>query len=291
MDAWRCLRERTDPEAHPWCSCIQLPFSIRLIVIRMTVRRHANSRAGIVALAAALVILLADGLTAQTLRGRVTDGRTQQAMADVSVSLLDPDANVLLQTTTGPSGGFVLDVPRPGEYYIRAERLSYTTVTDGIFLFESEAGDLSIALFMLPAPTEIAGIDVRIRQEQQRRRLRSAGFYERAAAGFGRFIGPGDIERIPAFEFGDLLRGIPGVQFDNETITFRGGGGVEGRCEPGVFIDGVQQVQTYGALLLTLPSDVEGIEVYRGPAQTPLEWGGLNGSCGVILVWTKWGRS
>ncbi len=264
---------------------------IRPTVTRSTFRSAVFSRIASAGIAAALVILLADGLTAQTLRGRVTDGRTQQSMSDVIVSLLDVDANVLAQTTSGRSGGFVLEAPGPGEYYVRAEKLSYTTLTDGIFDFQSEAGEMSIALFMLPQPTEIEGIDVRVQQEQRRRRLRSAGFYERAASGFGRFIGPNDIERIPAFEFGDLLRGIPGVQFDNETITFRGGGGLEGRCEPGIFIDGVRQIQSYGALLLTLPSDVEGIEVYRGAAQTPLEWGGINGSCGVILVWTKWGRS
>ncbi|HKK93323.1 MAG TPA: carboxypeptidase regulatory-like domain-containing protein [Longimicrobiales bacterium] len=261
-------------------------------MIRSLFRRPAVSRAASFGLAAALVILLADGLTAQTLRGRVTDGRTQQPMADVAVSLLDEDANVLNQTTSGPSGGFVLQAPGPGDYYVRAERLSYTTVTDGIFVFQTESAEMSIALFMLPQPTEIQGIDVRIQQEQQRRRLRSAGFYERAAMGFGRFIGPEEISRRPVFSFSDLLRGIPGVQFNNETITFQSFNSLSGggRCSPDIYMDGARVFQDFGITTLIQPDEVEGVEVYRGSAQTPLEWGGLNGSCGLLLIWTKSGR-
>lgn len=260
-------------------------------VTRTRLRRIASARAATFGLAAALMILLADGLMAQTLRGRITDGRTQQPITDVVVSLLDADANVLTQAESGPSGGFVLDAPGPGEYFVRAEKLSYTTITDGIFVFESEAGEMSIALFMLPAPTELQGIDVRIEQEQQRRRLRAAGFYERAAMGFGRFIGPDEMERRPVFNFADLLRGIPGVQFNNETITFQNLTSLNGgRCSPNIFIDGARVFQDFGITTLIQPEDVEGVEVYRGPAQTPLEWGGLNGSCGALLIWTKAGR-
>lgn len=231
------------------------------------------------------MILLADGLSAQTLRGRITEGRTQVPMADVAVSLLDPDANVLAQTTSGPSGGFVLEAPGPGEYYVRAEKLSYTTVTDGIFVFQTEEAEMSIALFMLPQPTEIEGIDVRVAREQQRRTLRSAGFYQRAAQGFGRFIGPEEMERRPVFTFSELLRGIPGIRFQDEAIQFSGG--LEGTCSPNIFIDGARVFQDFGITTLIQPDEVAGVEVYRGAAQTPLEWGGLNASCGVILIWTK----
>ena len=232
-------------------------------------------------------LLVADSLSAQTLRGRVTEGRTQEAMTNVVVSLLDEDANVLAQTETGASGGFVLRAPGPGEYYVRAERLSFTTVTDGIFAFASEAGEMSIVLFVLPQPTELEGIDVRIEREQVRRRLRSAGFYERAAFGFGRHIGPDEIDRRPIFSFSDFLRGIPGVRFENEAIQFSGG--LEGTCDPNIYIDGAQVFQDFGITTLIQPQDVEGIEVYRGVAQTPMEWAGFNGSCGVILIWTKFG--
>jgi hypothetical protein len=246
------------------------------------------SRVGLAGILALAALLVADGLSAQTLRGRVAEGGSQDAMPDVIVSLLDEDANVLAQTETGPNGGFSLQAPGPGEYYVRAERLSYTTVTDGIFAFASEAGEMSIVLFMLPQPTELEGIDVRIEREQVRRRLRSAGFYERAAMGFGRHIGPDEIDRRPIFTFSDFLRGIPGVRFQDEAIQFSGG--LTGTCSPNIYMDGAQVFQDYGLTTLIQPEEVEGIEVYRGVAQTPMEWGGFNGSCGVILIWTKSGR-
>ncbi len=249
----------------------------------------APARVGPACLLAFAALLVADSLSAQTLRGRVTEGRTQEPLTDVVVSLLDEDANVLVQTETGPSGGFSLSAPGPGEYYVRAERLSFTTVTDGIFAFASEAGEMSIVLFMLPQPTELDGIDVRIEREQIRRRLRSSGFYERAAMGFGRHIGPDEIERRPIFTFADFLRGIPGVRFEDEAIQFSGG--LAGTCTPNIYIDGAQVFQDFGITTLIQPEEVEGIEVYRGVAQTPMEWAGLNGTCGVILIWTKFGGS
>lgn len=233
-------------------------------------------------------LLVADGVAAQQLRGRVAEGRTQEPLSDVLVSLLDEDANALAQTTTTASGGFVLDVPGPGEYYVRAERLSFTTVTDGIFYFANEQAEMSIALFLLPQPTQLEGIDVQIQQAQTRRRLRSSGFYQRAAMGIGRFIGPDEINRRPVFSFGDFLRGIPGVRFQNESIQFSGG--LEGTCNPDIFIDGARVFADFGITTLIQPEEVDGIEVYRGVAQIPLEWGGFNGTCGVLLIWTKAGR-
>jgi len=236
-----------------------------------------------------LASLFADSLAAQTLRGRVAEGRTQEALSDVLVSLLDEDANVLAETTTGPSGGFSLQAPGPGEYFVRAERLSFTTVTDGIFYFANEQAEMSVALFLLPQPTELEGIDVQIQAQQTRRRLRSSGFYQRAAMGIGRFIGPDEINRRPVFSFGDFLRGIPGVRFQNESIQFSGG--LEGTCNPDIYIDGARVFADFGITTLIQPEEIDGIEVYRGVAQIPLEWGGFNGTCGVLLIWTKAGRN
>lgn len=37
---------------------------------------------------------------------------------------------------------------------------------------------------------------------------------------------------------------------------------------------------------LISPSDIRGIEVYRGAAETPLQFGEAWSPCGVILIWT-----
>lgn len=38
---------------------------------------------------------------------------------------------------------------------------------------------------------------------------------------------------------------------------------------------------------LPAPNDLEGIELYTGPASAPPQFGGNERRCGVMLVWTK----
>ena len=38
---------------------------------------------------------------------------------------------------------------------------------------------------------------------------------------------------------------------------------------------------------LVLPIEVAGVEVYRGAASLPGEFGGSDSRCGVVVVWTK----
>ncbi len=35
------------------------------------------------------------------------------------------------------------------------------------------------------------------------------------------------------------------------------------------------------------PASIEAIEYYAGASQTPLEYGGLESACGVIVIWTR----
>jgi hypothetical protein len=34
-------------------------------------------------------------------------------------------------------------------------------------------------------------------------------------------------------------------------------------------------------------SNLDGIEVYRGPSETPAMYGGTGGNCGTVLLWTR----
>ncbi len=38
------------------------------------------------------------------------------------------------------------------------------------------------------------------------------------------------------------------------------------------------------------PEEVYAIEVYRTPSQIPIEYGGAESACGVLLIWTIHGR-
>ena len=37
------------------------------------------------------------------------------------------------------------------------------------------------------------------------------------------------------------------------------------------------------------PLDLEAVEVYRSAAELPIEYGGTNAACGVLLLWTRIG--
>jgi len=244
-----------------------------------------------VALALLLAAAASSSVEAQTLRGRTLDGANEMALPGVRVSLVHPDGTILKETLSGENGGFVLTADSAGDYYLKAELNRYEILFDGIFEL-GENGLLEVSLYMRPAPILLEGITAEVQQQaQERRRLRAQGFYQRAATGFGRFIGPEDIERRPTFTFGDILRGIPGITFSGDNIQFRASSPTgSGNCSPNVYIDGALQFGGVPLGAIIQPSDVAGVEVYRRVSETPLMWGGTNGSCGTILVWTKGGR-
>ncbi len=266
---------------------------------------------------AALALLTATPVDAQILTGRVLDGTSNEPLTDVAVTLLHPDGHELADPVPSDARGrFEIELPGPGSYYLRADLIGYTSIVDGIFHFESEEGRMDVAIYLRVEPVEIEGVDVRVEQSQARRHLRAAGFYERAAMGFGDFIPPEQIEQQIAGHVSDHLRRIPGVRTYSSLVLFRrqGPGTItvryaDGRsvdlnlCEPNVYVDGVMMAKatTFGDTIpetrlemgldaFMMPHDISAIEVYRTASSTPIQWSGLNGTCGAIVIWTKRGR-
>lgn len=70
-------------------------------------------------------------------------------------------------------------------------------------------------------------------------------------------------------------------------VPDRRGGGT---CTPDLRVDGVL-INDYGQLLAVPPNRVVGIEVYPFASQVPpeLQRGGIQHTCGLVAVWTKWG--
>lgn len=242
-----------------------------------------------VALVLALATSSVSSAEAQALQGRVLDGIGQRPIDAVTITLVHPDGTVLAETTSVEDGSFSLEVPGAGEYFVRAERTRYHTLWDGVFEFQEE-GLLEVTLFLRPRPVQIEGLEVEVeRAAQTRRRLRSQGFYERAAAGFGRFIGPEKLEERQFFFFSDILRGIPGIIYTGDSVRFRGYG-LEPTCAPNIYIDGARTFADAPIEALVQPEDVVGVEVYRRVSETPMQWAGTNGTCGSLVIWTKNGR-
>lgn len=281
-------------------------------------------RAGTVA--AAFLCVLANGspAAAQRLHGRLLDVDTNQPIPAGLLTLRTSEGERLVTVVADAQGQWLLDLPRPGRYYVEATRIGYQPWVAGPL--ELKAGDDLDSVFHLRRrPIQLAPIEVSV--EARRRYLELAGFYERQRSDFGHFVEPEDIERRSARRITDLLLGLPGVNLVPTTggdvgarsIQLRGSslsqGGV---CRPRVFVDGLiyargdarprrrddritieqradEQLERIdeGISLDDIgpPSSIIGIEVYRSASQVPVRFGGTSVEtlCGVIVLWTRMG--
>ena len=104
-----------------------------------------------------------------------------------------------------------------------------------------------------------------------------------------------EIEKYPTIRTSDAFRRIAGARVvygprGQEYVVLRGGLSStlsSSMCLPKVYLDGVQ-VRQFDWREIT-PMDIEGIEVFRSSAEVPMQWGGSDATCGVILVWTRRG--
>lgn len=67
-----------------------------------------------------------------------------------------------------------------------------------------------------------------------------------------------------------------------------------GPCPPAVYVDrmyvgGGMNEEPAGIDGLVIPTEVEAVEVYEGPASLPAEFGGSRAGCGVVVIWTRRG--
>ena len=64
----------------------------------------------------------------------------------------------------------------------------------------------------------------------------------------------------------------------------------DGKCEVAFYLDGgrFRPDPTIGINEI-LASGVTAVEIYRGPAETPVEFLGGSSRCGVIVIWTRRG--
>ncbi len=129
-------------------------------------------------------------------------------------------------------------------------------------------------------------------------------FFRRRWVGLGRYITRAEIEFRKPYRTANLLAGISCIK-----VAFRhlGASGTDVKftclpsrgCAVSVWIDGWKQrfaqfeapsgasaEATLGTYLdRVLPSQIEAMEIYRGPAEMPAEF--LDDSCAAIAIWTR----
>lgn len=115
-------------------------------------------------------------------------------------------------------------------------------------------------------------------------------FERRRQTGVGTYLTADQIERRHAMDVSDLFVTVPGLIVTSEGFDKRVRVSRAGRsCLPTIYLDGsIQRDDAANDLeFLVRPSEITGIEIYKGFAGTPPEFIPPGGStCGSIVIWT-----
>lgn len=190
------------------------------------------------------------------------------------------------RTLTDSVGRFLFEGLRPGPYRVEAGLEGVAPLVAMVMVGAGVRKDLEFRLDGVGdrAPgvaAETVAPDVVA--------LPRSAFDRRRASGSGRYFDEEDIRSRRPQRLMDLLRQLPGVR-----IECQGGGCVvrlnkdPRACAPAVFLD--ERRSSLAALDYTPPSEVRGLEVYRGPSETPPELNNDQARCGgAIAISTRRG--
>lgn len=211
-----------------------------------------------------------------TIRGVLTNIKARQPIEGARISLLNTPHVVV----TDKRGGFAFTGLDPGRYVIQAAAIGFATMTSPLLLKESETLDLEFEAD--PEAVNLPELTV-----EETANHGPADWLRRKAEGRGRYITRKHIEDRQVATLPDALRMVPGVRIEcrgTQVCVARMARSPRG-CAPGYFMDGIPTEQA--VLWLTPIEQIEGIEVYSGPAETPPELEGAAARCGVIALWTR----
>lgn len=317
------LETATNPAG--WYTACGVPADVELEVVAEFLDRGADTlyaqlRAGDsrrldfhLGLPAALLttVTAADAVTAgegtQGVQGRVFDPRTKGPVVDAEVILREGESRVLAAGSTNERGFFRLLARFPGEYALEVNALGYEKgELDGLMV---EGGRLSVVEIGLP-PRAVELEPLIVVAEPRAFHLEMVGFYQRRELSGGFFITPEMIEERHSQRVTQLFQQVPGAaivqdQGGEDAVHFKSAAGLKSipvadsgsqvaLCWPRVYLDGLLMHEggyAGPAFIdgLTRPFDLDGIEVYRSPAESPPRFGGIQSRCGVIVMWSKQG--
>ena len=241
----------------------------------------------------AAALLLARPLSAQIFGGRVVDKTSGQPIRDAVVEVLNPANRVVARGRSDGDGFVAFELRQPGAYRVRTSRIGYTTNTSqALQIDERQTVQVDIPLSTGEVTLDsltVIGRSVPVRLSD----LDREGFYDREKMGFGRFITAYDIQQRMAVQTTEIFRAIPGVTLvptggtTYRLAMTRGGD----NCAPSVILDNMPVNAADALDDMVKPQDIAGVEVYRGPSETPGRFLGNRNACGLVVIWTKRGEA
>lgn len=233
----------------------------------------------------ALAALVAMSLLAPTLEAQSSTSSITGVVYDSSGYAL-PSADVRVRGTkaqarTNERGQYLLAAIPAGNLVLEVRRFGFHPLDLELALQPGELREVNIELTLIA--TVLDTVEVEALSDLLVTPLQV--FEQRKAQYPGVFYTREDIERRAPARASDLLRSVPGVR-----IVGRGIGGAivvmgRSRCRPIYWIDG-RYIPSFELDQLT-PMEIQAIEVYRGPSETPPELNRFNAGCGVIAIWTR----
>ena len=211
--------------------------------------------------------------------GRVYDALTERPVATAAVSVTGhaPEA------ASNRQGRFILSDVRPGVRHLEVRRIGYAPLRYRIDVTPGVTTEVDIGL--VPTPVEMEPIVATV---ARLRRLEIKGFYERKywgeLTGNGYFFSPEYIERWRPRDVRSLVaNNVPGITWRSPRNRRMSAGFLNLTCSVTVFVDGVEWRDGWNLRGF----EIVGVEVYKGPATLPAEFGGSDARCGAVVVWTK----
>jgi len=224
--------------------------------------------------------------------GAIVDAQDGRPLSGVQIQVV----GTTVGTLSDAEGRFTLANVPEGRQQLRLQRLGYATVTRNVEVVSGEAQMIEVR--MSPSALSLAEVVVTVTGETQRRSV---------ANSIGT-VGQADLERTAASNVQDLLSGrMAGVTVLGNSGQAGAGGAIQLRGvnsltqgnEPIIYVDGVRVFNGRTATSVAGrqyispfndidPSDIERVEVVKGPAATTLY--GTEASGGVIQIFTKRGR-
>jgi hypothetical protein len=237
--------------------------------------------------------------------GSVVSESGEQPIAGVEVLLPE----LALGTLTDNLGGFRLRGVPAGTYRVIVRHFGYAPIDARVTL----AGHRSTRRFVL---THVVTLDsVVVTESAYERAMQS--FEENRKLGLGHFAMRAELAKSEGLTMAAVLQQIPGLQLLRGTgnqawvISSRGPQSLSGAslrspdeydvrrgatraCYAQVYLDTTEVYRgRNGEPLFDVnsmtPEQIEAIEYYAGPAETPLRYSTLESTCGVLVIWRRRG--
>lgn len=237
------------------------------------------------------MLLLAGGAaSAQDASRRTITG----TVVDTSGNVL-PYVNVQVGSTrvlTTDSGRFVLRAASREAMKMLLLRIGFEPAEATI----PAGSDTTVRIAMTPVPVRLSAVQVSGTQMSSKLELR--GFYGRMrdverGINRGYFITPEDLERRKPNFITQMLEGYPSIRVNSMYGQHYAQILGTGNCRMTVYLDGVRIIGKLNPRaeepvnVVVKPNEIAGAEVYPRGIGAPPQYQELNGSCGIVLIWTR----